>query len=158
MWEYIYKSTKMPVVPMYGLFPVKLKTHIGKPIYPKEGMTPEDLRKLTMDAIEGMITQHQQLPGTLGQALVGRIDPEGRLSRSTSKNSLVEERISKSQSSSNLTQDKEASERINSSTDKLFVQEEGSIRRGKSEPNLLMPKGYSKPKFIITAPEEECEE
>ena len=34
MWEYLYKTTKMPVVPMYGLFPVKLKTHIGSPIYP----------------------------------------------------------------------------------------------------------------------------
>ena len=29
MWEKLYRSTKMPVVPMYGLFPVKLRTHIG---------------------------------------------------------------------------------------------------------------------------------
>ena len=67
MWEYLYKTTKMPVVPMYGLFPVKLKTHIGSPIYPTPGMTPEELAKLTVEAIEGMISQHQVLPGNLGQ-------------------------------------------------------------------------------------------
>ena len=37
LWEYIYETTKMPLVPMYGLFPVKLKTHLGKPIYPTPG-------------------------------------------------------------------------------------------------------------------------
>ena len=38
MWEDLYQRTgKMPVVPMYGLFPVKLKTHVGAPIYPRTG-------------------------------------------------------------------------------------------------------------------------
>ena len=32
LWEHIYETTKMPLVPMYGLFPVKLRTHLGKPI------------------------------------------------------------------------------------------------------------------------------
>jgi len=73
MWDYIYQSTKMPLVPMYGVFPVKLKTHIGSPIYPKPGMTPEELRQLTVDAMEAMIAQHQTLPGNLGQALAGRV-------------------------------------------------------------------------------------
>ena len=67
MWDYIYQSTKMPLVPMYGVFPVKLKTHIGSPIYPKPGMTPEELRQQTVDAMEAMIAQHQTLPGNLGQ-------------------------------------------------------------------------------------------
>ena len=67
MWEHIYQSTKMPLVPMYGVFPVKLRTHIGSPIYPKPGMTPEELRELTVEAMENMISQHQTLPGSLGQ-------------------------------------------------------------------------------------------
>ena len=67
MWEHIYESTKMPLVPMYGLFPVKLKTHVGSPIYPKPGMTPEQMRQLTVDAMEKLIAQHQNLPGNLGQ-------------------------------------------------------------------------------------------
>ena len=37
LWEQIYEKTKMPLVPMYGLFPVKLRTHLGKPIFPKQG-------------------------------------------------------------------------------------------------------------------------
>ena len=67
MWEHIYESTKMPLVPMYGLFPVKLKTHVGSPIYPTPGMTPEELSRLTIEAVEKMIAEHQTLPGNLGQ-------------------------------------------------------------------------------------------
>jgi len=85
MWEHIYQSTKMPLVPMYGVFPVKLKTHIGSPIYPKPGMTPEELRKLTVDAMETMISQHQTLPGNLGQALAGRVFDQGQLDKTSTK-------------------------------------------------------------------------
>lgn len=67
MWESLYKSTKMPVVPMYGLFPVKLRTHIGSPIYPTPGMTPEELSKQTSEAIQLLINNHQVLPGNLTQ-------------------------------------------------------------------------------------------
>ena len=67
MWESLYKSTKMPVVPMYGLFPVKLRTHIGSPIYPSPGITPEELSKQTSEAIQALINNHQVLPGNLTQ-------------------------------------------------------------------------------------------
>ena len=67
MWESLYKSTKLPLVPRYGLFPVKLKTHIGAPIYPSPGVTPEELSKQVVSAVEELIAQHQQLPGTLAQ-------------------------------------------------------------------------------------------
>jgi len=81
MWEHIYESTKMPLVPMYGLFPVKLKTHVGSPIYPKPGMTPEQMRQLTVDAMEKLIAQHQNLPGNLGQALAGRVFDQRQLEK-----------------------------------------------------------------------------
>ena len=82
LWEYIYETTKMPLVPMYGLFPVKLRTHLGKPIYPTpgclsypnlqssfklgifSGMSPEEMVNLTSNAVQEMIDQHQQLPGS----------------------------------------------------------------------------------------------
>ena len=67
MWEYMYKSTKLPCVPMYGLFPVKLRTHIGTPIYPTPDMTPEDLSKAAAEAVQKLISQHQILPGNLTQ-------------------------------------------------------------------------------------------
>ena len=59
MWEDLYRKTKMPVVPMYGLFPVKLRTHIGAPIYPTPDMTPEDLNKRAVEAVEKLIAEHQ---------------------------------------------------------------------------------------------------
>ena len=74
MWESLYKSTKMPVVPMYGLFPVKLRTHIGAPIYPRPGVTPEELSRQVLVAVEELISQHQQLPGTLTQVLLNLIN------------------------------------------------------------------------------------
>ena len=37
LWEYLYETTKLPIVPIYGLFPVKLRTHLGKPIHPTPG-------------------------------------------------------------------------------------------------------------------------
>ena len=37
LWENLYESTKLPIVPIYGLFPVKLRTHLGKPIHPTPG-------------------------------------------------------------------------------------------------------------------------
>ena len=73
MWEKLYRSTKMPVVPMYGLFPVKLRTHIGIPIYPRPGMTPEELSKETCEAVQQMIAEHQVLPGTITQALAADV-------------------------------------------------------------------------------------
>jgi len=139
MWEYLYKTTKMPVVPMYGLFPVKLKTHIGSPIYPTPGMTPEELAKLTVEAIEGMISQHQVLPGNLGQALVGRIDTEGRLSRSHSKNNLAE-----------LTR--------NNSNTSMAGKEEGRGPSRQVEENMAGEEKKDVPKFVISGPEFEREE
>jgi len=73
LWEYIYETTKMPLVPMYGLFPVKLRTHLGKPIYPTPGMQPEEMVNLTSNAVQEMIDQHQQLPGSVKRAVSERV-------------------------------------------------------------------------------------
>ena len=50
-----------------NIYHVKLKTHIGAPIYPSPGVTPEELSKQVVSAVEELIAQHQQLPGTLTQ-------------------------------------------------------------------------------------------
>ena len=67
MWKSIFETTRLPVVPIYGLFPVKLKTHIGRPIYPSPGTTPEQLANITKQAMEDLIAEHQTLPSTLAQ-------------------------------------------------------------------------------------------
>ena len=42
-WLKIYQWTRLPIVPIYGGFPVKLKTHIGKPIPYDPALSPEEL-------------------------------------------------------------------------------------------------------------------
>ena len=55
---------------MYGGFPVRLQTHVGDPIYPKPGMTAEDLRVLTVDKMQSMINKHQHImPGQIVPAV-----------------------------------------------------------------------------------------
>jgi hypothetical protein len=40
----LYAASRFPFVPIYGGFPVKLKTFIGKPIPYDENLTPEQLQ------------------------------------------------------------------------------------------------------------------
>lgn len=44
LWSKLYNITRFPIVPIYGGFPVKLKTHIGKPIPYSDNLTPEQLQ------------------------------------------------------------------------------------------------------------------
>lgn len=44
MWLRIYAATKFPFVPIYGGFPVKLTTYVGKPIPYDASLTPEELQ------------------------------------------------------------------------------------------------------------------
>ena len=45
IFHWIFTKTRLPLRPVFGGFPVKLRTHIGEPIYPEENMTPEMLRQ-----------------------------------------------------------------------------------------------------------------
>jgi len=44
IWMKLYAITKLPLVPIYGGFPVKLRTHVGKPIPYDGSLTPEQLQ------------------------------------------------------------------------------------------------------------------
>lgn len=68
----IYEYTRLPVVPIYGGFPVKLITYIGKPIHYDPCVPPQELAKKTQFAIEDLIRQHQRLPGSITKALLAR--------------------------------------------------------------------------------------
>lgn len=71
----IYDKTRMPIVPIYGGFPVKMRTHIGKPIAYDSSMTPEELASKTVSAIEDLIRQHQRVPGSVLMGLLARVMP-----------------------------------------------------------------------------------
>lgn len=44
MWLRIYARTKFPLMPIYGGFPVKLITYVGKPVPYDGNLTPEELQ------------------------------------------------------------------------------------------------------------------
>lgn len=44
LWLKLYTITRLPLVPIYGGFPVKLRTHVGKPIPYIDNLTPEQLQ------------------------------------------------------------------------------------------------------------------
>lgn len=90
----LYNKVRIPVYPIYGGFPVKFRTYLGKPIPYDENLTPQDLQiKVTFDsytsiawlmrcsfnfvqvatAIEDLINQHQRLPGSILLALLDRL-------------------------------------------------------------------------------------
>ncbi|XP_069687602.1 DGAT1/2-independent enzyme synthesizing storage lipids isoform X2 [Periplaneta americana] len=72
-WLKLYQLTRFPLVPIYGGFPVKLCTHIGKPIPYNASLTPEQLQMKVARAIEELIEEHQRIPGSIMRALVERV-------------------------------------------------------------------------------------
>ncbi|PRD27500.1 UNVERIFIED_CONTAM: Transmembrane protein 68 [Trichonephila clavipes] len=75
----IYEKTRLPVVPIYGGFPVKMRTYVGTPIPYDPNMTPEELATKTSEAIEKMINTHQRLPGSILKALIDRVYEKPKL-------------------------------------------------------------------------------
>nr|XP_022314363.1 transmembrane protein 68-like isoform X2 [Crassostrea virginica] len=69
----IYEKTRLPIVPIYGFFPVKFKMFVGDPIYPSEDKTSEALANEVMTSVGTLIYQHQRLPGNILCALVDRL-------------------------------------------------------------------------------------
>ncbi|KAK9745749.1 Acyltransferase [Popillia japonica] len=59
--------------PIYGGFPVKMITHIGKPISYDPSLTPEKLQEKVAEAINQLIFEHQRLPGSITYGLLDRI-------------------------------------------------------------------------------------
>jgi 1-acyl-sn-glycerol-3-phosphate acyltransferase len=45
-FKWVYETTRLPLVPLYGMFPVKLVTYIGEPIEFDEDRTAEQLKEL----------------------------------------------------------------------------------------------------------------
>ncbi|XP_040065982.2 transmembrane protein 68 isoform X1 [Ixodes scapularis] len=69
----VYDRTRLPIVPIYGGFPVKLRTIIGKPIPFDPGVSPAQLAQTTASAVEALIATHQEVPGSILRALLQRI-------------------------------------------------------------------------------------
>ncbi len=69
----LYEVTRLPLVPLWGGFPVKLRTVIGEPIeYDPTKTTPEELRDACKVAMQKLIDDNQKKPGSIFRALSQR--------------------------------------------------------------------------------------
>lgn len=68
----IYEVTRLPIVPIYGMFPVKLITHFGEPFYPEPDLPPEECKERVEKILDDMIRQHQHKPGSITRAILRR--------------------------------------------------------------------------------------
>ncbi|XP_025936252.1 transmembrane protein 68-like isoform X4 [Apteryx rowi] len=68
----LYEHLRLPVVPMYGGFPVKLRTFLGEPIPYEPNVTTEELTAKAKAAVQSLIDKHQKIPGNVFRALMER--------------------------------------------------------------------------------------
>jgi len=69
----LYTSTRLPLTPVYGGFPVKLRTFIGSAVVLPTTATVEEIRNKSLEAMEKMIKKHQvALPGNTFAAMSER--------------------------------------------------------------------------------------
>ncbi|CAI5779521.1 Hypothetical predicted protein [Podarcis lilfordi] len=67
--KWLYEKTQCMVRPIYGGFPVKLRTFIGEPIPYDPNITAVELAKRAKIALENLRDKHQKRPGNILGAL-----------------------------------------------------------------------------------------
>ncbi|KAL3319934.1 Transmembrane protein 68 [Cichlidogyrus casuarinus] len=85
LWQRLYEKTRLPLNPLYGYFPVKLRTFIGDPIDTSGIVSPRVLADLINEAVQKLIFQHQVLPGNILRATFQRIPQIDRILNSKKK-------------------------------------------------------------------------
>ncbi|XP_044862894.1 transmembrane protein 68-like isoform X2 [Mauremys mutica] len=73
-FRWFYENSRLLLIPMYGGFPVKLRTYVGDPIPYDPNITATELVEKTKIAIEKLRDRHQKLPGSILRALLERFD------------------------------------------------------------------------------------
>ncbi|XP_039382102.1 transmembrane protein 68-like isoform X2 [Mauremys reevesii] len=73
-FRWFYERSRLPLIPVYGGFPVKLCTYVGDPIPYDPNITATELVEKTKIAIEKLRDRHQKLPGSILRALLERFD------------------------------------------------------------------------------------
>ncbi|XP_058031167.1 monoacylglycerol/Diacylglycerol O-acyltransferase-like isoform X2 [Ahaetulla prasina] len=76
--RWLYERKRWLPFPICGMFPVKLITHIGKPIPYDPDITPEKLAEKTQRAIEDLRDKHQKIPGSILHALRQRFEAHNK--------------------------------------------------------------------------------
>ncbi|XP_033013758.1 transmembrane protein 68-like isoform X1 [Lacerta agilis] len=72
--RWVYENTRLPLVPLYGNFPVKLRTYVGDPIPYDPNVTAAELAEKAKNAVQCLIDKHQKIPGNVFRALMERFE------------------------------------------------------------------------------------
>nr|XP_034958037.1 transmembrane protein 68-like [Zootoca vivipara] len=72
--RWLYEKTRFLYLPLYGPFPVKLRTYIGEPIPYDPNITAAELAEKTKIAIENLRDKYQKRPGNILRAISERFD------------------------------------------------------------------------------------
>ncbi|XP_039382321.1 transmembrane protein 68-like isoform X2 [Mauremys reevesii] len=74
LFRLIYERLRLPLVPIYGEFPVKFRTYIGDPIPYDPNINAAELSGKAKAAIQSLIDRHQKIPGNVFRALMERFE------------------------------------------------------------------------------------
>ncbi|XP_042110163.1 monoacylglycerol/Diacylglycerol O-acyltransferase isoform X2 [Ovis aries] len=83
LFRWLYEKFRYPFAPMYGGFPVKLRTYLGDPIPYDPKITAEELAEKTKDAVQALIDKHQRIPGNIMSALLERFRNKEKINQKT---------------------------------------------------------------------------
>ncbi|CAD5226860.1 unnamed protein product [Bursaphelenchus xylophilus] len=82
----LYEKSRMPLCPIYGGFPVKMITHLGKPLHFDDTYTPEDIKMVVKEKVENLIQTYQRIPGSVIAAIWQRFQTKKHRKASKSGN------------------------------------------------------------------------
>ncbi|XP_061696412.1 transmembrane protein 68 [Syngnathoides biaculeatus] len=71
-FRWLYETFRLPIVPVYGGFPVKFRTFLGDPIPYDPNITASELAEKVKQAVQSLVDKHQQIPGNVLRALLER--------------------------------------------------------------------------------------
>ena len=83
--SWLYEKTRLPLIPIIGIFPVELKMIFGRPISFDDEESPLVVADVTTKKVQDLIKTHQNLPGSIFRELYSRFITKqlGRWSRQT---------------------------------------------------------------------------
>ena len=70
--SWLYEKTRLPIIPIVGIFPVELRMHFDHPVCVDNEEEPRVLADIVSKRVEGLISTHQRVPGSIIRELYDR--------------------------------------------------------------------------------------
>lgn len=70
--SWLYEKTRLPIIPIIGIFPVELKMHFGRALNFDDEEKPSVVADIVTERVQGLIQKHQRVPGSILRELYSR--------------------------------------------------------------------------------------